>query len=186
MKRRWTVEFAEKVRAEPFLICLLVLMLGCSKQPVVSFSPPQKNAQPANSPNVASSSNFADFRVDLSLSKRAEQSLNENKESVVVVAEFTGKPKKGALKSYVNDLGEIELGWAKLEVAPGENAMFKNIALKADALEQTDNGDPQVLVNVFSGRKSSKDNMLICGIYQGGLRHIQGGNVAIPCSLIGE
>ncbi len=83
-------------------------------------------------------------------------------------------------------MGEVELGDIKAEVAPGENAAFSRIQMKQDAFEQTDKKDLQILVNVFSGRKSSNDNLLNCGIYQGPLKSVQGCSVAVSCKLIGE
>src|SRR6266481_9700687 len=54
---------------------------------------------------------------------------------------LTGNPRQGALKRYVNRMGEVELGDIKAEVAPGENATFSRIQMKQDALEQTDKKD---------------------------------------------
>jgi hypothetical protein len=44
----------------------------------------------------------------------------------------------------------------------------------------------QLLINVYSGRKSSPNNLLDCGIYEGALKAIQGQSIPISCKLIGE
>jgi len=126
------------------------------------------------------------FTVTVALSEKARKQLIESKETIVVAGYITGNPKQGALKRYVNRMGEVELGDIKAEVAPGENATFSRIQMKQDALEQTDKKDLQILVNVFSGRKSSKDNLLDCETHQGPLKSVQGGSVAVSCKLIGE
>ncbi len=45
---------------------------------------------------------------------------------------------------------------------------------------------PQLLINVYSGRKSSPNNLLDCGIYEGSFQAIQGQSIPIACKLIGE
>lgn len=129
---------------------------------------------------------FPGFTVKIALSDKARKRLVGSKETVVVAGYLTGNPKQGALKRYVSEMGEIELGDIKAEVAPGENATFSRVQVKQDAFAQTDKKGPQLLINVFSGRKSSKDNLLDCGIYEGPLMSVQAGSVAISCKLIGE
>jgi hypothetical protein len=42
------------------------------------------------------------------------------------------------------------------------------------------------LINVYSGRKSSPDNLLDCGIYEGPLKAVQSQSIPISCKIIGE
>jgi hypothetical protein len=44
----------------------------------------------------------------------------------------------------------------------------------------------QLLINVYSGRKSSPNNLLDCGIYEGPMQAVQGKSIPISCKLIGE
>jgi hypothetical protein len=53
-------------------------------------------------------------------------------------------------------------------------------------MKWVDSNGPQLLINVYSGRKSSPNNLLDCGIYEGPLAAIQGTSVPISCKLIGE
>ncbi len=162
-------------------VLFILLIVGCSGQP------PSKSFQADTAhqdTNTAAPS--TGFRVNLALSDAAKRRLLENKESIIVAGYFTGSPKHDALKKYVDEMGEVGLGNVQAEVAPGENASFKEINLKSDALEQIDEQGPLLLINVYSGRKSSKNNLLDCGIYQGPLKSVQGKNIPIACKLIGE
>jgi hypothetical protein len=53
-------------------------------------------------------------------------------------------------------------------------------------MKWVDSNGPQLLINVYSGRKSSPNNLLDCGIYEGSLQAVQGQSIPIPCKLIGE
>jgi hypothetical protein len=163
------------------LIGMLVVTVGCTN-PHTGFASPEGDMQKQKT-QVSSESGFT---VTISLSEKARKRLVESKETIIVAGYITGNPKKDALKQYVNRMGEVELGDVKADIMPGENASFGHISIKRNAFEQTDKTDLQILINVFSGRKSSKDNLLDCGIYQGPLKSIQGGSATISCKLIAE
>lgn len=129
---------------------------------------------------------FEGFNVTVALSDKARKRLADGKETIVVAAYLNGNPKPGALKQYISETGEIDLGEEQTEIVPGADASFGEIKLKKDALEQTDDQGPLLLVNVYSGRKSSPDNLLDCGINQGPLRAVQHTSISISCKLIGE
>jgi hypothetical protein len=162
------------------LIGLLVVTVGCSGQQagVVGAGGGKSQKKEGASPEG--------FTTVVTLSDSAKKRLVESKETIVVAAYVSGTPKEGAPKRYVNEMGEVELGDATREIAPGEDAKFGRISLNKDALAQTDRKDPQLLINVYSGRKSSKDNLLWCSLYQGSLQAVQGDEVKISCKLIRE
>jgi len=83
-------------------------------------------------------------------------------------------------------MGQIGLGEIKSEIQPGDVAHFGEIKMKKDALAQIDINGPQLLINVYSGRRSSKNNLLDCDIYEDALRPILGTTIPISCKLIGE
>ena len=128
---------------------------------------------------------FPGFAVDVTYSERAKKLLIENKETVIAAAYLSAAPKPGALKKYVDHIGEVGLGECTVEAAPGESLRFREILLDKAALAQTD-GKPQLLINVFSGRKSSENNLLDCGFYEGDLKGVQRKTLPIACKVIGE
>jgi hypothetical protein len=81
-------------------------------------------------------------------------------------------------------MGQIPLGEDLVEVAP-ENAIITVPAATFDP-DQLANieGPPQVLVNVYSARKTHEDNLLECGIYEGPVSMAQKQPVDIRCDLI--
>ena len=80
-------------------------------------------------------------------------------------------------------MGEVGLGQANTEVAPGEIAKFGPVKLKQDALKQIDKSGIQLLINVYSGRKSSPNNLLDCGIYEDALEPVEDKTIPITCKL---
>jgi hypothetical protein len=131
---------------------------------------------------------FAGYTVAVTFSERAKKKLDETKESVIVANYFYGFPKPGTPRKYVSDMGEVG-GLANdvdVEISPGETARIGRVKLKQDALARVDEKGAQVLINVFSGRKSSKNNLLACDIYEGSLKQISGTDKVIACKLIGE
>ena len=73
-------------------------------------------------------------------------------------------------RQYTSRPGPMGVGEQEVEVLPGEAARFLDFKLKQGALPLLDSDGPQLLINVVSGRKSSKDNLLLCGIYEGSLK----------------
>lgn len=129
---------------------------------------------------------FSGFDVQVTLSEKAKARLTTNKETIIVAGYLAGDPKKQAAKRYIDEMGQVSLGTIKSEVQPGQVAHFGEVKMKKDALAQIDVNGPQLLINVYSGRKSSKDNLLDCGIYEGALKPVEGTTIAVACKLIGE
>jgi hypothetical protein len=178
------------------LIGILLLGLGCSGRHPGRFESPVENpveaqkpvVQPAITQPARTTQEFPGLRVELALSQKAKTTLFKRKETIIVAGYLSGNPKQGALKQYVDQVGQVNLGTIKTEVAPGENATFGVIKLKQDVFAQTDQQAPELVINVYSGRKSSDKNLLDCTFYQGGLKLVQGQGRSIPisCKLIGE
>jgi len=169
-----------------FLIGIVLLALACPLQKAspTGFSDQAAQAQISQPPVLAPE--FPGFTVNVTFSESAKKKLVESKETVIVAGYLSGNPKKGALKRYVSEIGDVSLGTIEAEIAPGEIAKFGEVKLKEDARKQTDGADPQLLINVYSGRKSTQDNLLDCGIYEGSLESVQGKSIPIACKLIGE
>jgi hypothetical protein len=128
------------------------------------------------------------FRVDVAFSEKAMKKLSESRETVIAIAYFTGSPRADIpfeqYKQFASRPGPIRLGEAEVEVFPGETMNFSAPKLKRHALAFIDSQGPQLLINVVSGRKSSKDNLLDCDIYEGPLKAAEGTSIPIHCKLI--
>lgn len=126
------------------------------------------------------------FTVTITYSRKAMDTLVAGKETVIVVGYLYGFPKQGTPKRYVDEVGQVDMGEVKEEVVPGAPATFDRIKLDQALVKWFDSQGPQLLINVYSGRKSSPNNLLVCGIYEGSLKAIQGQTIPISCKLIGE
>jgi hypothetical protein len=96
-------------------------------------------------------------------------------------------PKQGTEARYLDiKSGDVVLGDVKQEIRPGETAIFDQLILNPDAPARIDSQGPHILMDVYSGRRSSKDNLLDCDDYDGGFESIRGRTIVIRCQLIEE
>ena len=89
----------------------------------------------------------------------------------MAISYFTANPRKDASpKAYRKLLsrpGPLGLGEVEVEATPGESLKFGAIKLDQSAIAVIDDQGPQLLLNVVSGRRSSENNLLDCGIFEG-------------------
>jgi hypothetical protein len=172
--------------------CLFVCLLaaaGCKGQRPGVASSSRSSGSPGagqTSQSEESMARFPGFSVDVPLSGKAKKRLTAGKETLVVAAYFSGAATPDTPKKFVTETGEIDLGKRTVEVAPGARATFGEIELRPEALAQSLNREPLLLVNVYSGRKSSDDNLLDCAIFEGPLKSVENKTIPIACRLIGE
>ena len=62
------------------------------------------------------------------------------------------------------DLVHSDLVRLIVEAKPGESLRFEKIKLNQSAMPLIDEQGPQLLVDVFSGRRAYKDDILACDI----------------------
>jgi hypothetical protein len=143
----------------------------------------KQNGTPSTAPAVQPG-----FTVKLTYFQKAMDTLVARKGTVIVVGYLYGFPNLGSPTRVMNgeEKGTVGLGQLNQEVMPGADATFSKIKLDVTALRYIDRRGPQLLINVVSGRKSSPNNLLGCGIYAGPLQDAQGKTLPITCKLIGE
>lgn len=105
------------------------------------------------------------FEITVQLSQTAEQKLRNANETIIVSAMLSGIPKDTTLKEY-REWGEFPLGNVDIEIPAPGTARFDNAKILKSDFEKLSSKDIQVLINVFSGRKSTGDNLLDCDILQ--------------------
>jgi hypothetical protein len=125
------------------------------------------------------------FEIEVSLSPKAEEKLKEGKETVIVVAYFTGKPKDTTLSEY-KDNGEILVTSRKIELAELRKAKFEGIKFSKGLYDSLSSKDISLLINVFSGRRSTDNNLLSCGIIEQQMSKLKGTSYTIKGRLIEE
>lgn len=105
------------------------------------------------------------FEITVDLTAKATQTLRVAKETIIVSAIFSGIPKDTMMKEY-RQWGELSLGEKRIEMPAPGTARFTNAKISKKDFETLGSKDIQILINVFSGRKSTGNNLLNCEILQ--------------------
>ena len=74
----------------------------------------------------------------------------------------------------------------KVELVGGGAAQFAPRRYDRSRLAYIEGGKLQVLINVYSGRRSSRDNLIDCGIFEDSIDVAARAPIKISCKLIGE
>ena len=105
-----------------------------------------------------------EFKVEVNLSEKAKKVLDQKKETIVIIVEFVGVPEVHIPEKYkyefYNELGEIILGRKKVELKNQEIHTFNNLKINSDLIKLLKNNTYNVNLDVISGRKSDKNNLL--------------------------
>jgi hypothetical protein len=127
-----------------------------------------------------------DFDVDVTLSKLAADKLAAAKEKIIVAAYWGGEPTEKASKHAEGD-GQISLGAERVTISgAGGRAHIKGSTFERAHIGWVKDGALEVLVNVYSARLSSGNNLLDCGLFQDSPAKSREKPVNISCKLIGE
>lgn len=114
------------------------------------------------------------FSVRVELSKQALAKLTTSAESVLVVATFADEIGPGG--DYY--------GEAQYEMFKPSLATIGVIAIPSSSDQKIQQIDYEVNVNVVSGRRRFKDNILNCEIIEGKLSDLLGRTKVVQCDLI--
>lgn len=132
---------------------------------------------------VGDSMELPSFEIEIQLSEKAKKQLKKKKETVIVAAYLSGIPKDTTL--YMED-GEYAIGAHNIELVDSENAKFTGLKISKAIFESLADKDIQVLINVFSGRRSSNLNLLDCDILQKQISELKDQRFQLKGKLIGE
>lgn len=125
------------------------------------------------------------FRISVTLSDQAGETLRGLNETVVVAASFSRAPRPG-LQSQGGTAGELLLGEARVEMPSSGVVAFSLVDLPRERVLALLDPNYEVHVNVFSGRRSGPDNLLDCGTVQGRIVDLQYQLHEVSCKLIRE
>jgi hypothetical protein len=136
-------------------------------------------------PAAVQAQNAMGFDFQITLSDKAARRLASSRESITILASFYGDPKKTAEK-YANQVGQIDLGTERLDL-PGKGQTVHILGNKVRSTGLKQIASPvMVNVNVFTARKTSKDNLLSCDFIDTELQSVKAQPIALHCSLIEE
>lgn len=168
-------------------VVLCAGIAGCNRgapAPAASVAAGE-DQQAGEAPNAAAEPvRFSPFQVDVTLSPAAQAKLQAGRETIVVDADYFGAPVPAAI-DLADDVGQLDLGRDVRELSAAGSANFDGSGLQTDMLDKVE-GAPQVNINVYSGRKSSPDNLLACDFFQDSLDAAASAPIAVHCTLIDE
>jgi hypothetical protein len=99
------------------------------------------------------------FEIEIALSPKAAQRIAPGKETIIVDVFLSGIPKDSS-KVKLEEDGVYYVGSASKEINYGEIASFANVKFPKSIYDNLADKDVQFDINVYSGRKSSPDNLL--------------------------
>lgn len=125
------------------------------------------------------------FEIEIELSDKAEKKLKNSHETIIVQAYFRGTPKDKENEDYI-EWGYIEVGQQRIELESKRIACFSDVRLPNYEVDRLEILNVEVLINVFSGRKSFGSNILDVNILQEPINDIKGKKFTLKGKLIGE
>lgn len=170
---------------------LLLLLTGCARQQeavepqVQAETPPtaapasNKKDVPLNAPQIV-----APIEVKITLSPKAEAQIASSGETIVIEAVYAGDPAPGS-SAPTNDFGLVDMGKAVKELKAAGTVKFAEDVIDKSLLSSV-TGQPQILLNVHSGKKASPTNILACAFYWDSVKVASAKTVEIPCKLLNE
>ena len=97
------------------------------------------------------------FEIAIVLSPKAKDKIISNNETIIIHVSLTGAPKD---KKLISKCGDFYVASADKEIIYGQIAKFDNIKFSKKVYDQLIDKDVSIDVFFYSGRKSSKDNLL--------------------------
>lgn len=125
------------------------------------------------------------FSIQLNLSPKAEEKLKRSNETIVISADVEGKPKDTTDK-FFQQWGYIVVGNSQIELTNERIATFNSVKISKAAYNSLAGKDVDVLIDVFSGRHSSQNNLLDCEFLQEPISKVRKQTNVLSGKLIGE
>ncbi|MFT3897654.1 MAG: hypothetical protein QM719_08165 [Thermomonas sp.] len=123
---------------------------------------------------------------EVSLSEAAKERLRD-KETVIVDATYFGDPSQKAIATPGFEYPSAIIANRRVELRGTGTASFPQITFDDEQLSFLANPNQvMVNINVFSGRKSSENNLLYCGFFEDSLAEAARAPIKLHCKLIGE
>lgn len=99
------------------------------------------------------------FEIEVALSPKAKDRIVNSHETIIVAVFLEGTPKNPS-KAHLEEDGSFFVGSAQKEITYGQPARFNHLQFPRKIYDQLANKDADLTVNVYTGRKSSPDNLI--------------------------
>jgi hypothetical protein len=126
-----------------------------------------------------------EFAIAIKLSPQAETRLRDLHETIKILAMFDGDPLPG--QGHFNaPMRDVYLGSDEKLVDANNIAKFSSTKISQRHWNQLADKDYYVTINVFSARKTYRNNLLDCGVPENHISTFAGKTIEVRCWLIGE
>ena len=126
------------------------------------------------------------FEIEVHSNARADKTLAKRKETIIVSAMFWATPVDPREKAK-GENGMVSVLKKDIELRGDKHiARFEGLKFDKNLLKKIEDRDINLLINIFSGRKSSQDNLLDCGILEMKASQFANKRFVLGCRLIGE
>jgi len=126
------------------------------------------------------------FEIEVEPSQNADKKLKDDKETIIVKAIFTGKPKDTTSNEYIEKPWdrEVFLTSHQIELTNIRIARFEGVKFSRAKYDSLADKDIRVFINIYSGRKSSQSNLLDGGVLQNKMSKVKGKRFPMKVKLI--
>ncbi|HEX3918011.1 MAG TPA: hypothetical protein VHW60_11800 [Caulobacteraceae bacterium] len=190
------------MRWGPLVTAAALTLAACGPPPGPVANAPAAaptNAPPANmtatpaSPSLAATNAATavpagpNFKITVTLTGAAAAQIASLNQDVIVSADFYGQANPSG-KRMADDMDQISLANEVRITLPGAGGAATVVvpALDQSKFAYIIGGDPQMLINVFSGEGLNPDNKIDCSLFEDRLALAEQQGVQIKCKLIGE
>jgi len=101
------------------------------------------------------------FEIEIVLTDKAKERITNSGETIKISIFYYGYPKDEKNANSEKD-GTLYLTGTEKEISYGQIARFENVKISKKDYKELIDKDFKLNLNVFSGRKSSQDNLLDC------------------------
>jgi hypothetical protein len=101
------------------------------------------------------------FEIEIELTDKAKERITSTNETIIISIFYYGYPKDEKDANSEND-GTLYLATAEKEISYGQIARFENVKISKNDYDKIIDKDFDLNLTVYSGRKSSQDNLLNC------------------------
>jgi hypothetical protein len=99
------------------------------------------------------------FEIEVLLSPKAKNRIVNSNETIIIDIFLEGTP-KDPKKAHLEEDGSFYVGAAKREIVYGQVARFDNLKFPKKLYDQLADKDVDLTVNIYTGRKSSQNNLI--------------------------
>ena len=127
----------------------------------------------------------APFQITIEFSEKAKKKIVDGKETIIVAVFLDGTPKDSATAHFEDD-GSFYVGDIQKEISYDQVLRITDLKFSKKIYDQLGDKDANLTVNIYTGRKSSRNNLITGDLLAGKVSEIANKNFTLKYKLIGE